>query len=124
MAPHPSNPVEQYLRSLRSIHQLNAHTPETSFYPALANLLNAVGDTLSPRVRFVAHPHIHRRLDGVQPSFVAIFNDKNESRAFAGNAVHFYEPSPREAQGLVPIWKSLPDRKGSHDTRRRYPLYK
>ena len=58
MSPQSSNPVEQYLQALRSTHFLNAHTPETSFYPALANLFNAVGATLTPRVFFQQHPAI------------------------------------------------------------------
>jgi hypothetical protein len=41
------NPLEAYLRST------GAGVPETSYYPPLANLLNAVGQALTPRVRCV-----------------------------------------------------------------------
>lgn len=44
--------VEAYVRTLHEVFGSGAATPETSHYPALANLLNAVGDTLRPR-RFV-----------------------------------------------------------------------
>ncbi len=45
-------PVEAYVRALHDVFGSGAATPETSHYPALANLLNAVGETLRPR-RFV-----------------------------------------------------------------------
>ncbi|MGB8481163.1 MAG: type ISP restriction/modification enzyme [Acidobacteriaceae bacterium] len=41
---------------MRTAHSFGAHTPETTFYTPLSNLLNAVGKTLKPRVVFVAHP--------------------------------------------------------------------
>ncbi len=41
---------------MRTAHSFGAHTPETTFYTPLANLLNTVGETLKPRVVFVAHP--------------------------------------------------------------------
>lgn len=49
--PHP---VTDYLNDLRQ--SLGAGVPETSGYPALRNLLNAVGDTLKPRINAVIHP--------------------------------------------------------------------
>ena len=49
-----SHPVADYLHDL---HQsLGAGVPETSGYPALRNLLNAVGDTLKPKISAVIHP--------------------------------------------------------------------
>ncbi len=45
--------LEQYLSELRDIHATGAGVPETSYYPALANLFNAVGQTLKPAVRCV-----------------------------------------------------------------------
>lgn len=48
------HPVEAYLSNLHA--SLGAGTPETSGYPALANLLNAVGDSLRPRISAVIHP--------------------------------------------------------------------
>ena len=45
------NPLETYLTELREIHDSGAATKETSGYPALANLLDAVGHSLKPKVR-------------------------------------------------------------------------
>ncbi len=41
---------------MRTARSFGAHTAETTFYAPLSNLLNAVGETLKPRVVFVAHP--------------------------------------------------------------------
>ncbi|MCL4465743.1 MAG: N-6 DNA methylase, partial [Chloroflexi bacterium] len=46
-------PLETYLDEMRLIHSSGANTPETSYYPTLANLLNEVGKTLKPRVRCI-----------------------------------------------------------------------
>ncbi len=51
-----ANPLEEYLRELRVIRGSGAAVPETSYYPALANLLNAVGGALKPKVRCIQHP--------------------------------------------------------------------
>ncbi|MCX7886232.1 MAG: DNA methyltransferase, partial [Verrucomicrobiae bacterium] len=48
------NPLETYLRELHEIR--GQGVPETSFYPPLRNLLNAVGETLKPEVRCILHP--------------------------------------------------------------------
>jgi len=45
--------VEEYLNELRAIRASGAGVAEISYYPALANLFNAVGKTLKPRVRCV-----------------------------------------------------------------------
>ena len=42
--------VEDYLSDLRRIRASGAGTGETSYYPPLTNLLNAVGDFLKPKV--------------------------------------------------------------------------
>ncbi|HVX41505.1 MAG TPA: type ISP restriction/modification enzyme [Gemmatimonadaceae bacterium] len=47
------HPVESYLRDLAEIRATGAAVPETSYYPALSNLLNEIGSTLVPRVRCV-----------------------------------------------------------------------
>lgn len=47
------SPLESYLRDLRDIRATGAGVAETSFYPALANLLNEVGKSLKPKVRCV-----------------------------------------------------------------------
>jgi hypothetical protein len=50
----PSHAVAAYLSDL---HQsLGVGVPETSGYPALRNLLNAVGETLKPKIAAVLHP--------------------------------------------------------------------
>jgi hypothetical protein len=48
--------VEQYIAAMRTAHSFGSHTAETTFYTPLANVLNAVGENLKPRVVFVAHP--------------------------------------------------------------------
>ena len=42
--------VENYFTDLRQIRASGGSTPETSYYPPLTNLLNAVGNTLKPKV--------------------------------------------------------------------------
>ncbi len=46
-------PTENYLRELRDIRSSGAGVKETSYYPALSNLLNEVGKRLKPRVRCI-----------------------------------------------------------------------
>lgn len=46
-------PLETYLRELRDIRSSGAAVKETSYYPALSNLLNDVGRKLKPRVRCI-----------------------------------------------------------------------
>ena len=53
MAVHP---LEAYLRDVRDIRSTGAAVPETSYYPALRDLLNAVGATLKPKVRCLVNP--------------------------------------------------------------------
>jgi hypothetical protein len=43
----------EYLGELRAIRGSGAGVPETSYYPALSNLFNAVGKTLKPKVRCI-----------------------------------------------------------------------
>jgi len=45
--------LEDYLAELKAIRATGAGVPETSYYPALANLFNAVGKTLKPKVRCI-----------------------------------------------------------------------
>ena len=52
----PANPLEDYLRNLRDIRRSGSAVPETSYYPALAALLDAVGSTLKPKVRCIVNP--------------------------------------------------------------------
>ena len=43
-----TNPLEAYLKDVRDIRGSGAAVAETSFYPALSNLLNEIGKTLRP----------------------------------------------------------------------------
>jgi hypothetical protein len=47
--------LETYLQDLRTTRSSGAAVKETSYYPALANLLNEVGKTLKPKVRCIVH---------------------------------------------------------------------
>jgi hypothetical protein len=47
--------LETYLQELRTVHSAHAGVKETSYYPALANLLNEVGKTLKPKVHCIIH---------------------------------------------------------------------
>jgi hypothetical protein len=47
--------LETYLQDLRATRSSGAAVKETSYYPALANLLNEVGKTLKPKVRCIVH---------------------------------------------------------------------
>jgi len=47
------NLIEKYLTDVAEVHGTHSNAPETSFYPALDNLLTGVGKSLVPRVRCV-----------------------------------------------------------------------
>lgn len=47
--------LEAYLTDLKAIRASGAGVAETSYYPALSNLFNAVGKTLKPKVRCIIH---------------------------------------------------------------------
>ncbi len=49
----PRRILEEYLSELQAIRDTGAGVAETSYYPCLSNLFNAVGKTLKPRVRCV-----------------------------------------------------------------------
>jgi hypothetical protein len=51
------NPIEEFFTDLRDTHNSGVGVKETSYYPYLSNLLNALGKTLKPRVRCIVHPH-------------------------------------------------------------------
>lgn len=51
-----TNPLETYLKDVREIHSTGAAVAETSYYPALSNLLNEIGKGLKPKVRCVVNP--------------------------------------------------------------------
>ncbi len=47
------NQLEAFLIAVRSVQNTQGGTKETSFYPAISNLLDAIGVTLKPKVRCV-----------------------------------------------------------------------
>ena len=47
------NPLHAYLSELHAIHASGAGVKETSYYPAVSGLFNAVGKTLKPSVRCI-----------------------------------------------------------------------
>jgi len=47
------NHIENYLRDVRDARATGEAVKETSFYPALSNLLNGVGAELNAKVRAV-----------------------------------------------------------------------
>jgi hypothetical protein len=49
------DPLEKYLRELRSIRGSGSWVPETSYYPALRDLMNEVGAGLKPKVKCIVH---------------------------------------------------------------------
>ena len=51
-----NDPLDRYLDEIRRVRMTNAGTGETSYYPAVAMLLNGVGERLSPRVYCLHHP--------------------------------------------------------------------
>lgn len=51
-----ANPLEDYLRDLRDIRRSGSAVAETSYYPPLTALFNAVGSTLKPKVRCILNP--------------------------------------------------------------------
>ena len=48
-----ATPLESYLMEMREIRATGAGVRETSFYPALSNLLNEIGKELKPKVSCV-----------------------------------------------------------------------
>ncbi|MDY0170773.1 MAG: N-6 DNA methylase [Thermoguttaceae bacterium] len=47
--------LQEYLSELKAIRASGAGVPETSYYPALASVFNAVGKMLKPKVRCIIH---------------------------------------------------------------------
>src|SRR5579871_3340484 len=56
MVPAPMNLLNTYLHELHLIHISGSAVKETSYYPALINLLNGAGKPLKPRVRCILNP--------------------------------------------------------------------
>ncbi len=105
----PANPkliaaVEAFFAEVRRIRQSGAGTGELSSYPALVNLFNAVGASLSPRVRCIASP----KDEGAGLPDMSLFAEK---RAAKGR-----QPSPEGRgadRGVVEVKAPEEDMKSS-----------
>jgi len=53
---HRESPLDLYLDTVQQIQRLRAGTGETSYYPAITAVMNAVGAALRPRVFCLHHP--------------------------------------------------------------------
>ncbi len=84
--------LETYLRDLRDIHATGENVKETSFYPPLANLINAIGATLKPKVRVVIN--IKNRGAGLPDG--GLFTAQQLKQAGGDEALH--EPSAFKGQ--------------------------
>ena len=62
------SPAEAYFAALAEIRATGGGVKETSYYPALINLLDAVGETLKPRVRAVSQLKNTERVSMPPPS--------------------------------------------------------
>lgn len=84
--------LDNYLRDLRDIHATGENVKETSFYPALSNLLNGVGEMLNPKVRVVIN--IRNRGAGLPDG--GLFTAKQLKRLGGDDAVR--EPASFKGQ--------------------------
>lgn len=87
--------VAAYLRDLREIRSSGSAVQETSYYPALSALLNAVGAGLRPRVRCVLT--LRNRGAGIPDG--GLFTADQIGRGFVGDAF----PAPLPARGVVEV---------------------
>ncbi len=86
------NPLEDYLRELRDIRRSGSAVPETSYYPALAALLDAVGATLKPKVRCIVNPS-----HGAGIPDVGLFTPEQFQKASAAEPL----PGTKPSRGVV-----------------------
>ncbi|HMQ32468.1 MAG TPA: N-6 DNA methylase [Chloroflexaceae bacterium] len=87
--------VAAYLRDLREIRSSGSAVKETSYYPALAALLNAVGAGLRPRVRCVLT--LKNRGAGIPDG--GLFTADQIGRGLPADAF----PAPLPARGVVEV---------------------
>jgi hypothetical protein len=95
--------VEQYLSALNAIRASGAGVPETSYYPALSNLLDAVVATLKPKVRCIIN--ISNQGSGIPDG--GLFTADQFQRQADG------EPKPGQlpARGAVEVKGTKPEAK-------------
>lgn len=87
--------VAAYFRDLHAIRASGNAVSETSFYPALAALLNATGAGLRPRVHCILT--LKNRGAGIPDG--GLFTDDQISRHNSGNAF----PAPLPARGVIEV---------------------
>lgn len=98
---HYVTPLQQYLTELRDLRATGATVKETSYYPALAALLNAVGKRLKPNVRCVVH--VASTGAGI-PDLGLFTGDQFEKRD-----AHEPLPSQPPARGVVEVKAATED---------------
>nr|WP_309685711.1 type ISP restriction/modification enzyme [Armatimonas sp.] len=84
-----------YLSELRAIRATGAAVAETSFYPALVNLLNEVGGTLKPKVR--CHSHVSNTGAGIPDAGLFV------SEQFAKQEHNTPLPNAKPERGVIEI---------------------
>src|SRR5579863_5334764 len=88
----PAHPLEDYLRELSDIRRSGSAVPETSYYPALAALLDAVGATLKPKVRCIVNPS-----HGAGIPDIGLFTPEQFQKASAAEAL----PGTKPSRGVI-----------------------
>jgi hypothetical protein len=87
--------VASYLRDLRDIRSSGSAVKETSYYPALTTLLNAIGGTLRPRVRCILT--LKNRGSGIPDG--GLFTSDQIGRNAASDAF----PAPLPSRGVLEV---------------------
>lgn len=89
------DPVIAYFRALGEIRRSGAATPETSFYPAIQALLDAIGATLRPKVCCVLT--LKNRGSGIPDGGLFTVDQ------FSGDAATDALPAPSPARGVIEV---------------------
>ena len=115
------HPVESYLSEMGTIRATRAGTGETSYYPALATLLNEIGKTLAPKVSCVIQ--LQNRGAGL-PDGGLFTADQCRHRSRAGDGDLFSAQTP--SRGVIEAKSpraALPDIVGSEQVERYWKRY-
>ena len=115
------HPVEQYLSEIGTIRATRAGTGETSYYPALAKLLDEIGKTLAPKVSCVIQ--LQNRGAGL-PDGGLFTADQCRHRSRAGNGDLFSAQTPN--RGVIEAKSpraALADVVGSEQVERYWKRY-
>ena len=115
------HPVEQYLSEMGTIRATRAGTGETSYYPALATLLNEIGKTLAPKVSCVIQ--LQNRGAGLPDGGLFTADQcRHRSRAVDGDLFSAQTPSRGVIEAKSPR-ATLPDIVGSEQVERYWKRY-